>query len=394
MLTTEERIVVGLINRAITGTDYQIEEAFDSQRLLEICRSGSLVPLVFRGMKGLEGIPKDLYNTFLFISFQSAAHSKAQEKRYQQISSAFEEKKIDYMPLKGIELKNRYPNSDMRTMGDIDILIRTEQYDQIRECMTELGFQEILESDHELVWDSGEVHVELHKRLIPSYNTDFYAYFGEGWRLAEQAEGCHRWRMNREDTFIYLFTHFAKHYRDGGIGIRQLTDLWVYLRTEPEMDESYLRVNLEKLHLTEFYINIRRTLAALFEEAKPDETTELIADHLFASGTFGTQEGKDAAAALRIRSKEATPEAAKAHQWIAMIFPAAVNLESRYPVLKKQKWLLPLFWIIRWFDVLIHSPAKIKSVSKRIDMLSDGTADQYQDSLKAVGLQYYYGKEL
>ena len=71
--------------------------------------------------------------------------------------------------------------------------------------MESLGFAEKLESDHELIWQKPSAYIELHKRLIPSYNQDYYAYYGEGWNLAKKCDGT-RYSMTDEDQMIYLFT--------------------------------------------------------------------------------------------------------------------------------------------------------------------------------------------
>ena len=46
------------------------------------------------------------------------------------------------MLLKGALLREMYPEADMRLMGDVDILIKSEQYDGIRQIMLDLGFEE------------------------------------------------------------------------------------------------------------------------------------------------------------------------------------------------------------------------------------------------------------
>ena len=129
------------------------------------------------------------------------------------------------MLLKGTLLKEMYPKKELRAMGDADILIKTEQYDKIKPIMQGLGFEERTESDHELIWRKPQLLLELHKKLIPSYNKDYYAYFGDGWQLGKPNSNFpHRFEMSDEDQMIYLFTHFAKHYRDAGIGIRPLPE--------------------------------------------------------------------------------------------------------------------------------------------------------------------------
>ena len=97
--------------------------------------------------------------------------SMRQIDAFNRLCRIFCENEIDYMPLKGCVLKELYPSDELRSMGDIDILIRTEQYGRIRSLMLAEGFQEGAESDHEYHWSSSSAHIELHKRLIPSYTT-------------------------------------------------------------------------------------------------------------------------------------------------------------------------------------------------------------------------------
>ena len=70
--------------------------------------------------------------------------------------------------LKGCNLKRLYPQPELRLMADADILIRMEQYDQIKSVMQSLGFACERESDHEFIWRTKGLYLELHKRLLPS----------------------------------------------------------------------------------------------------------------------------------------------------------------------------------------------------------------------------------
>ena len=58
----------------------------------------------------------------------------------------------------------------------------------------------------------------------------------------------------------------------------------------------------------------------------------------------------------------------------AVIFPGYNELKIRYPVLENKKFLLPLFWIVRFFDTLIHNPKNAKGrfdASKKIMNIDD-----------------------
>ena len=162
------------------------------------------------------------------------------------------------MLLKGSVLKNLYPKTDMRVMGDIDILIRLEQYEFIRQIMRDLGYEEIAESDNELVWYRPPlIRVELHKALFPTTHNDYFTYFEHVWELVNKNQVNNvSYSFNNEDHLIYLFTHFADHYRNGGIGIKHMVDLYVFISKHSSLEVSYIKAELTKLHLYVFYENI------------------------------------------------------------------------------------------------------------------------------------------
>ena len=321
---------------------------------------------------------------------KSLDHSEKQQKLVEQICAAFDRAGVDYMPLKGCNLKGLYPTPELRAMGDADILIRVEQYDRIKSVLPELGFVETLESDHELIWRHSDLMLELHKRLIPSYNKDYFRYFGDGWRLAAVANGT-RWAMKREDELVYLFTHFAKHYRDGGIGLRHLADLWVFLRACPELDMAGVRRELDKLRLLEFYDNVMNSARAWLGDGEWDERALLIIERVCGSGAYGTKEDHDVSAVVR-EAGESTTTVARA-RWaraLRLVFLPLAEMKKKHPILEKLPVLLPVFWVARIFKVLLFQRDQLKKTTRRFQNASTGAASQYQQELDFVGLNFNF----
>ena len=308
------------------------------------------------------------------------------------IRQAFEQNGIDYMLLKGARLKHLYPKTEMRQMGDADILIRVEQYERIKPLLTALGYTEKSESDHELIWFKQKMLlVELHKRLIPSYNKDFYAYYGDGWQLAKkQSDASFEYAMKPEDEWIYLFTHFAKHYRDGGIGIRHLTDLWLFLSAHPNMDEGYIRAQLDKLQLLRFYENIVRTARVWFDKANGDEVTDFITEVIFGSGSYGTEQAHVLADAVKTSKSTGSAQSAKKRKMRNLLFLPYASMCIKYPFLKKLPFLLPVMWVVRALTAVFQKRDNIRVQSERLKMMAPENIDRYQAALHFVGLDYNF----
>lgn len=382
--------VIALVKSALTGEKAEVPENFDWDNALNTAKKHQIIPMLYYGVQ-YSGItpPAEIMQFSELATFKNISVSQNQLYALEQIYKAFDENEIDYMPLKGSVLKFVYPKPELRPMGDADILIRQEQYEKVRPVMTALGFFEILESDHELIWDKkGVLHVELHKRLIPSYNKDYYEYYGDGWRFAEHKENC-RYDMRDEDNYIYLFTHYAKHYRDGGIGIRHMTDLYVFAAAHSELNYGYIEKELEKLQLLEFYKNTKHTLDVWFGGETPDNMSDFITAKIFSSGSYGTHDAHLLSAALKTSGSESTEAEIEKTLILNRMFPPYKSMLSRYKCLKKYPALLPLMWVVRFLQI----PFRRGSVKRNIENAKITAPDKviaYRDELEAVGLKYNF----
>ncbi len=304
-----------------------------------------------------------------------------------KISEEFDAKGIDYMVLKGSVLKALYLQPEFRRMGDIDILIKLSQYPLIEETMAGLGFVFVKDTEHEIKWIKDRILIELHKELIPSYNKDLHAYFGNGWKRAIPCGG-HGFAFSNEDMFIYLFSHFAKHYRDAGIGILHMCDLYLFLK-EKTLNFNYIQEELEKLFLYDFYQNVRATLDVWFEGKEPTEMTEHITNVIFESGVYGLEKKKALSTMIKEKNQFGSFKKGKVHSFLSMLFPPCWFLQKKYRILKKAPILMPLFWIVRWFDVLCNGRDRINR-RLQVSTVSEDEMVAYEESLAYVGLEYHF----
>ena len=327
--------IIVLLKSAVTETALALPEGFDIEAALPLIKKHHMATLCYDGAIRC-GVPRA--HPVMQELFQGYCKllriSEGQMRELRRIYEAFEENNIDYMPLKGSNMKFLYPKPELRIMGDADILIRTEQYDRIVPIMESLGFTAVLESDHELTWKSSGLYLELHKRLIPTPNSDFYAYYGDGWKLTRRKAGC-CYAMSAEDEFIYLFTHFAKHFRAGGMGCRHVLDLWVYLRVNPGLNENYILEELEKLQLVAFYRNIRTLLTVWFEDAPSDEKVDYMTQYVFASGSFGRMREWVLSMAIRRSKQVKVNSCTKLLFVLGHLFPRISQIRNQYPFLVK-----------------------------------------------------------
>ncbi len=382
--------IVLLLKSALTGKKFSLPVEFDIVEAEKTASKHRISSLLYYGALNC-GIDETLpvMQKLFFDTCRQIQISEQQKYVLSELLENFDKNAVCYMLLKGTTLKQIYPKTEMRSMGDMDILIKTEQYDTIKPIMQSLEYEEVVESDHEFVWDKDGVHIELHKRLIPSYNKDYYAYFGDGWRLAHPDCDTSRHTMTAEDEFIYLFTHFAKHYRDAGIGIRHIVDLWVFVKNR-KLDNRYLKTELKKLQLDIFYRNVMHTLSVWFEGEIGDARDELITNIIFNSGVYGTYEAHLLSRALKGVKTEGSAKKAYTKRIFQLAFLPADKLRQRYPLLKKVPVLLPVFWMIRWFDVLLFKTERIKRNAEELKITTTENVNEYQKALTFVGLDFNF----
>ena len=391
VINTFYRNVIDLVLLAL-GKEAQTPQITDFEELYSLSKSHQIINIIYYGLKAAKiQLSEEVEKRFSNPTYKYVFLNQRQLYEIKQVCAAFEENKIDYMPLKGAILKHIYPKSDIRVMSDVDILIRLDQYTRIRRVMETLGYTQVCESDHELIWGKGgSTSIELHKRLIPSYNKDYYAYYKDGWSKAirDTENGNSRYKLSPEDNFIYIFTHFSKHYREGGIGVRHLID--IYMLLSQDLDFSYIEQELDKLQLLEFYKNIYMTIDTWFNNKEGNAITDLITEIIFKSGSYGSDEGHILAKALKETKNGNTVSKTRLKRIISVLFPDYYGMCIMYPVVKKMPILLPFMWVYRWIYKLLFKYSRVKRQSDNVKSLKDKNVNEYKKALHCVGLDFNF----
>lgn len=262
---------------------------------------------------------------------------------------------IDHIVMKGYVLKDYYPVPELRTFGDIDMVIRPEDRKKCHERMLALGYP--VKTDWEPVYSykRPDEYYEIHTELVEvdvSPKADYRSYFRDPWRHAVPA-GHHRYQLRPEYHFLYLLVHLAKHMKGSGAGVRLYLDLAAFIRHfGGSPDWNWVAGELEKLGLTDFAAVILAFIQRYFGIESPlalpsvaEELLEELAAYTVSGGVFG-QDDRDSGTNTLKAEKTDAPRFAVV---LKRLFPAAKTIESRYTYLQGRPWLLPVAWIHRLF---------------------------------------------
>ena len=380
------KILISIVRSALTKEKAAVPSDFDTAKLFKTSNDHHIMNIVYSGsiLSGLD--KKDPFVQKLFIGAgKEMIRSELQQKELSLLFDEFEKQDVEYMPLKGINLKKIYPAPEMRVMSDADVVINQNDYPRIQKLMERLGYTFECESNHEYIYRKDTLLLELHKMLIPSYNEDYYSYFGSGFAKGVKNRGS-LYKMSPEDEFIFIFAHFAKHYRDGGIGIKHLIDIYVYLNHYKNIDKKYIEKELLSLGLYDFYINVLHLIDVWFENKKSSPLTDFMSEVIIESTAYGTRDKHITAQALRISKGKHRAF----RMFISRLFPPLSVMKISYKSLIKFPFLVPVFWVVRIFDALINKRQRVKIQLDNIKEISENEVLGYEKTLKYVGLSFKY----
>lgn len=301
----------------------------------------------------------------------------------EEFSSTLAEHGIDHVMMKGFILRDFYPVPELRTFGDIDLVIRPEDRNRCHELMQKLGFQ--TKTDWEPVYsyvrDSEfyEIHTEL-LEVDVSEKADFRGYFREMWAHVTEV-GEHRYQFTPEYHFLYMLVHIAKHITGSGAGLRMYLDVAVFVQHYGEtLDWEYISRELETLKLSSFANTVLtfvqeafgiRSLLAL--QPISAQTLDSFVEFTVAGGVFG-QNSRDSGINSLKNESRGSGEISRVGTIRKRLFPSAKTIQSRYTYLQDKPWLLPAAWVHR----LIKTQDKFHEHAQEVQKILSADREEVQ----------------
>lgn len=259
-----------------------------------------------------------------------------------QVLNALSAAGMDCIALKGWEMQKLYPESFMRQMADLDILVRPYSFNRIKTVMEGLGFKVGSESSwkHDS-FRKGEVHVEMHKRLTDDSRA-IQKWEESMWDRAVPTEDTHVYRMTAEDYYIFHFVHLHKGFMNGSLGLRRIVDTWLLQKQNVDMD--MVRNELQRFGLLTFHERMVKLSRAALGDEPIDDNSEILLSHAFTHGIYGSDVSYKAG---RIAAMGKSIDSGKRNSAIAAVFLPYKRMKAQFPVLNRWPILLPWCWLKR-----------------------------------------------
>lgn len=301
-----------------------------------------------------------------------------------QMLELLKEYDIPCVIIKGSAAAMAYPYPRLRTMGDVDFLVKRVDFERASALLKENEYRLTYEEErnpavHHEGYSKDGVRFELHWRLRVIEESD-----EELLSMYEQGIDNREFRTLGDYEFpvfgtvlngTVLLLHIYQHLSRTGLGLRQIIDWMVYVDSLPEgvwADEllpMLKRMGVERLALTvtatcQKYFGLRE----LVEDTSRYPCDELMAC-IMDRGNFGCKAGS-AGKAVRFTTSSSRFGIFWRLQKGGMIeWPAA----QKYPVLRPFAWFYQLFRIPRIMITKRMSPKaiirQVKSGKSQISLL-------------------------
>ena len=356
----------------------------DWKSLFSYAKKHSIFNMLYYGVKELpeEHRPDATFFAKLdYDTMHGIAIGVNQEEAAKEIEQTFEQEGIRLLAVKGICTRKRYPFPELRTMGDIDLLYQAFQTKKMQDAMEGLGYGDGEEGrKHDSFFRPPCLGIEMHRELLAA-DSKYYSYYEDIWERVQLKKGRkYIYKMSLEDEYIYSILHLVEHFQNGGIGIRFVMDVYVYNHLE-DMNWDYVKAELRKLELLEFYTNISRLAEKWFgDEEEQNEDNDLIKEieaYILSNGTFGTS--RNAAAA-------AVAKEGRTKFLLKTVFPDLENMKTMFPWLEKWPVLLPYSWALRGVRSVLFRRKNIAIQMKKLQQGDREYGNQLKVFYKACGL--------
>ena len=347
-----ERLTLDLLRCTLTGETPDVALSDETLKAIYRCANRyDLAHCVGYVLERSSLLPKnDVGNAFRKKQTEAIWRTEQQGYECEQIGEVLEEAGIAHIFLKGAVLRRLYPQPWLRTGADVDVLVRkAEQETAIMLLCRKLGCTLGLRTPHDakLLFPSGQ-NAELHVLLSGKDFAD--EVLSSVWQTSIPVEGK-QWEraLSPEIFYVYHIAHMAKHFEQGGCGIRPLMDLWIMEQTMPR-DEKATNALLCKTKLLAFAETAECLKNHWFSEGEDSALAQRMGDYILCGGVFGSVEKKVAVDQIKTGGRM--------KNFITRVFLPYETMAEVYPPLKTHPWKLPYYELCRWCRLLFRGSAE------------------------------------
>ena len=364
--------IIKNLNYSLRGrkTDIPLNTNINWNEVIEECRQHQISSLVYSGIskESLKNIDKNTLDKWKRETFMSGVYQINHIKQISNVLSILNTNNIPVIVLKGLVVRDLYPKSELRTMGDADILVHDNDLDKVSSILTGIGYIEHSRTEYHIDFCRENSHIEVHWTLASEEIFDGIVEFkNELWERAVEVNigDSKALSMCDEDLLLHLCIHMAKHFRNDGFGIRQVCDVMLVVEQRWKfIDWDSFIIKAKRSKIDKFTMSIFVICNKLFGMSIPNELEKykvrgdkyinLIVEAIFANGVHGHRD-EIANRAKSMAYEKDNKKVNRISSFRRIYFPYSDKLGYKYMYAKKYKLLLPVAWIHRLINAIFRT---------------------------------------
>lgn len=206
------------------------EDGYITNEIFEMAQKHSVTPLIYRSIKQLSGIPDDKIALLREIVINSSLRNDKLIRIQSEIIDLLSSHNTSCVILKGTSISALYPHNEMRSLGDIDILVGEEELDEACSVLLNSGFERSGGHDLHECFEGKGAYIEVHRAVsvFPDNAKGIYTkkfmedalLHTETMSIGEEVFPV----LDMPHQLVSLLSHMERHMTISGIGLRQLCD--------------------------------------------------------------------------------------------------------------------------------------------------------------------------
>lgn len=383
-MNNEYIYLISIIKSVLTNTPFTHFLDVSYSKLFTIAKVHNVENFLYYGLiknPSFDNSKYEEFSTRVTMAFKESLFKVAtQGAEIEDLMKTFESEHIKFMPLKGAVIKNLYPHIDLRSMADFDCYFDKTQAKLIKKIMINLGYtvEMFNKGNHDVYYKKPYMNVEMHRELMNEcYKISKY-YKNINKKLILKEGSHYEYQMTKEDFFIYMIAHSAKHFAYGGTGIRTFIDVYLFIHNYESLNYEYIYQELDLMGLSKY---AKASIDLSNYWFGNNEETILINNFeecVFNSGTYGTLKHSASIAIFMNEDAINNLEKSKSKYILKRLFPSKETMNIRNPITKKMPILLPWFYFTRLLKGIFHIK-KTKEEVKDVNNISKENVEKLKN---------------
>lgn len=379
------KLLIDALACSVAGKAAVLPEAVDWRALMRLANEHDVHAMLYDGLHkcgGWESAPEPMQQRLRMIYMQSIYMNTQRDYIRDRLQQQLIQAQVPHVFLKGICLKESYPEPALRSMCDVDALVYTRDYGKIEQVARNLGGISLDgDGNHNTFQFRNGVTVEFHPNLL-HHSAFVGTRMNPGWQYVKEENPTASMELTEEGFYLNVLCHLAHHFVCGGVGVRFILDVWVCRNLRREQpDRAFVEHELEHMGLLEFCRNIEALAECWFGNGTMTPELEELGDYILTSGSHGTIER------AMLNAVSLAPKGNSAAALWKKIFYPKEELEDRFPWCKGKAVLLPAAWFARAWGAVTKRGNLILDWSKGVNSLEREEVRAQQERLRRFGIQ-------